>query len=537
MRIVDVRGARPDTWWVLPCPRPESRPTLGTMSIDPGIPTPLAPPSLAATGLRKSYGDVVVLDDVDLEVAAGEVHALLGENGAGKSTLIKVVSGVVTPDRGEVRVGGRLVAHGSPTAAMDAGVSTLYQELAPVPGLSVAENVFLGPLTPSRFGMVDRRRLHDAARRLFADIGRDMDVTQPAERLSPVGQTMTAIARALARESRLLILDEPTAALTDAETGELFRVIERLRERGVGVLYVSHRLEEVARIASRYTVLRNGRRVADGPMAGTTVEAIIASMAGRPIDSLFPPRASHPGAPLLHVRDVSGHVVREITLEATAGVVLGVAGLAGSGRSELLRIMGGASRAHGGSMTLAGQPYRPSSPAAAQRAGIVLVPQERRSQALLPDSTERNLDVTTIGRHVRLPGIVSRRRERAFARALWDRFDIRGKGIDQDVLTLSGGNQQKVVLADFLALGPRVLLLDEPTRGVDVATRSEIYRLIREQADEGQAVVVVSSELAELVGLADRIVVLHRGRVAASFERDEADEEALLHACYGRTAA
>jgi len=507
------------------------------MSTDPDTPSPSAPPALLATGLRKSYGDTVVLDDVDLEVAAGEVHALLGENGAGKSTLIKVVSGVVTPDRGEVRVGGRRVVHGSPTAAMDAGVSTLYQELSPVPGLSVAENVLLGPLAPSRFGMVDRRRMHDAARRLFAEIGRDMDVTQPAERLSPVGQTMTAIARALARESRLLILDEPTAALSDAETSELFGVIERLRDRGVGVLYVSHRLEEVARIASRYTVLRNGRRVADGPMAGTTVEAIISSMAGRPIETLFPPHATRPGTPLLRAEGLTGHLVRDISLEADAGVVTGIAGLAGSGRSELLRILGGASRAHGGSMTLAGQPYRPSSPGAAHRAGVVLVPQERRAQALLPDTTERNLDATTMGRHVWAPGMVSRRRERAFARSLWDLFDIRGRGIGQPVLTLSGGNQQKVVLADFLALRPRVLLLDEPTRGVDVTTRGEIYRLIREQADGGQAVVVVSSELSELVGLADAITVLHEGRLAARYAHGEADEETLLHACYGRVAA
>jgi ribose transport system ATP-binding protein/rhamnose transport system ATP-binding protein len=320
---------------------------------------------------------------------------------------------------------------------MDAGVSTLYQELAPVPGLSVAENVFLGPLTPSRFGMVDRRRLHDAARGLFAEIGWDTDVTQPAERLSPVGQTMTAIARALARESRLLILDEPTAALTDAETSELFRVIERLRGRGVGVLYVSHRLEEVARIASRFTVLRNGRRVADGPMATTTVEAIIGSMAGRPIETMFPPHAARPGTPLLRADGLIGHLVRGISLGADAGMVLGIAGLAGAGRSELLRILGGASQAIGGSMTLGEQPYRPASPAAAQRAGVVLVPQERRSQALLPDSTERNLDATTIGRHVRLPWLVSRRRERDFARSLWERFDIRGRGIGQDVLTLS----------------------------------------------------------------------------------------------------
>ncbi len=507
------------------------------MRIDPGPRTQPATPALVATGLRKSYGDAVVLDDVALVVEAGEVHALLGENGAGKSTLIKVVSGVVTPDRGEVQVAGRMVPHGSPQAAMAAGVSTLFQELAPVPGLSVAENVLLGPLTPSRLGILDRRRLHDTARALFAEVGRDIDVSQPAERLSPVDQTMTAIARALARECRLLILDEPTAALTDAETSELFRVIERLQARGVGVLYVSHRLEEVTRIATRYSVLRNGQRVADGVMTGTTVESIIGSMAGRPIDTLFPVGATVPGRVVLEANGLSGRRIRDVTLDARAGEVLGIAGLAGSGRSELLRILGGASRPAGGSLTLDGRAYRPTSPGQAQGAGVALVPQERRSQALLPDTVERNLDVTTIGRHVRLPGIVSRRLERGHARELWQRFDIRGQGIDQGVLTLSGGNQQKVVLADFLALRPRVLLLDEPTRGVDVATRSEIYRLIRAQAEAGCAVVMVSSELPEIVGLGDRIVVLHEGRVAGRFSRHEVDEARLLHACYGREAA
>ncbi|MBX3031618.1 MAG: sugar ABC transporter ATP-binding protein [Chloroflexi bacterium] len=510
------------------------------MRIDPdprSTPAPPATPALVATGLGKRYGDTTVLDDVDLVVEAGEVHALLGENGAGKSTLIKIVSGVVTPDRGGIVVSGRTVPRGSPQAAIAAGVSTLFQELAPVPGLSVAENVLLGPLTPSRLGIVDRRRLHTTARALFAEVGRDIDVTQPAERLSPVEQTMTAIARALARECRLLILDEPTAALTDAETSELFRVMARLQARGVGILYVSHRLDEVARVATRYTVLRNGQRVADGTMAGTSVSSIITSMAGRPIETLFPPGGATPGPSVLVATGISGRRIRDVSIEVRAGEVLGIAGLAGSGRSELLRIIGGASRAHAGTWSIDGHAVRPSSPADAQAAGVALVPQERRSQALLPDTVERNLVATTIGRHVRLRGIVSRGRERGHARELWERFDIRGRGLEQEVLTLSGGNQQKVVLADFLALRPRLLLLDEPTRGVDVATRSEIYRLIRAQADAGCAVVMVSSELPEILGLGDRIVVLHEGRVTGRFARGEVDEDGLLHACYAQVAA
>jgi ABC-type sugar transport system ATPase subunit len=349
---------------------------------------------------------------------------------------------------------------------------------------------------------------------------------------------MTALARALSHESPVLILDEPTAALTDAETAELFAAIERLRARGVGILYVSHRLEEVFAIAQRFTILRNGRKVAEGDVAQTTVPAVITAMAGRPIDAVFPawePPAV-PGPVLLTVDGLSGRRIRDVGFEVRAGEVVGVAGLAGSGRSELLRIIGGASRASAGRVTVEGRAHRPGSPGAAHRSGVAVVPQERRTQALTPDSVERNLVSTTIDRHAVGGVIASPRRERAFAQALWDRFGLRGHGLRQEVLTLSGGNQQKVVLAKFLALSPRVLLLDEPTRGVDVSTKSQIYRLIRDQAAAGCAVLVVSSELPEIMGVCDRIVVLHEGRVSGRFERGEATEEQLLHVCYGRTA-
>jgi ABC-type sugar transport system ATPase subunit len=495
-----------------------------------------ARPVLVVEGLRKSYGDAVVLDDVDLDVRAGEVHALLGENGAGKSTLIKIVSGVVTPDRGRVTVAGVELRFGSPHAAMMTGVSTLFQELATVGGLSVAENVFLGRSAPSRFGVLRRGTLERNARELFAGLGQSIDVTLDVDRLSPVQKTMTALARSLALEAPLLILDEPTASLTDAETSELFAAISRLQANGVAILYVSHRLEEVFRIADRYTVLRNGRRVAGGRVADTDVGAIIASMAGRPIDAVFPTWSSQPGDQVFRAEGLHGRRVRHASLDLRAGEVVGIAGLAGSGRSELLRIIAGATRPRGGRMFLDGRPYSPRDVGAAQRARVVLVPQERRSQALTPDSVERNLNATTIDAHTLAPMIISRSRERANARALWDAFGVRGRGLDQDILTLSGGNQQKVVLARFLALHPRVLLLDEPTRGVDVSTKSQIYRLIRDLASAGCAVLVVSSELPEVIGLSDRIVVLHEGVIAGRFERDSATEEQLLGACYGRAA-
>jgi len=495
-----------------------------------------AAPVLAVRGVSKSYGDALVLDGLDLEVGAGEVHALLGENGAGKSTLIKIIAGVVTPDAGRVAIDGEELPFGSPQAAMATGVSTLFQELATVGGLSVAENVLLGRPTPSRWGVVRWGKLNDTARELFATLGQDIDVTQDVDQLSPVGKTMTALARALSQDSRVLILDEPTAALTDAETSQLFAAIERLKGQGIAIVYVSHRLEEVFGIADRFTVLRNGRMVDEGELRDTSVEGVIAAMAGRPIEAVFPDWDPAPGEVRLKTNGLSGRRIHDASLELRAGEVLGIAGLAGSGRSELLRLIAGASRRHAGTIQLDGEPFAPSSVGHAQSAGVALVPPERRSQALVPDNVERNLNTTTIDRHAIGGFVSSPRRERAHARQLWDSLDVRARSLDQEVLTLSGGNQQKVVLAKFLALKPRVLLLDEPTRGVDMTTKSQIYGLIREQAAAGRAVLVVSSELAELIGLCDRIVVLHEGRIAGRFERGAATEEELLHVCYGRAA-
>jgi ABC-type sugar transport system ATPase subunit len=491
---------------------------------------------LRVSGLTKSYGDARVLDAVDLEVAPGEVHALLGENGAGKSTLIKIVSGVVTPDAGTVEVDGQALHFGSPQAAMRIGVATLFQELSTVGGLSVAENVLLGRPTPSRLGVVRWGDLNDRARSLFEALGQDIDVTQDADRLSPVGKTMTALARALSQQSRLLILDEPTAALTDAETSQLFAAIARLQEQGIGVVYVSHRLEEVFDIADRYSVLRNGQKVDAGDLHETSPEGVIAAMAGRPIEAVFPQWEAAPGEVALTARGLDGRRVRGVSLELRAGEVLGVAGLAGSGRSELLRLLAGAASPRAGELALDGAAYEPASVGHAQALGVALVPPERRSQALFPDSVERNLNASTIDRQASARFVASRRREREHAQRLWDELDVRARSLDQAALTLSGGNQQKVVLARFLALQPRVLLLDEPTRGVDMTTKTQIYALIRRLAEAGTAVLVVSSELVELIGLCDGILVMHEGRIEGHFGRGEATEEALLRVCYGRAA-
>lgn len=491
---------------------------------------------LEVSQLSKAYGDAVILDHVDLDVRAGEVHALLGENGAGKSTLIKIVSGVVLPDAGQVRINGSEFRFGSPRVAMQAGVATLHQELATVGGLTVAENVFLGRDVPTFLGKMRWGPLNAAARALFADLGQDIDVTLDADQLSPVGKTMTALARALSQQCSVLILDEPTAALTGSETTDLFAAMRRLQQRGVGILYVSHRLEEVFGIADRYTVLRNGQRVHTGALGDTSVEAVITMMAGRPVDTLFPDRDSTLGAVVLEGQRLFGKRVRDVSLHVRAGEVVGIAGLAGSGRSEVLRMLGGAQRKVSGQTLLHGREFKPKDPGDAHRAGVALVPQERRSEALIPDSVERNLNSTTIDSHTAARFLVSRPKERKHAQGLWEEFHIRGHSLDQPVMELSGGNQQKVSIAKFLALKPRALLLDEPTRGVDVSTKVQIYKLIRQQADSGCAVLVVSSELLELQGLCDRIVVLHEGRAFATFDGANVSEEELLQACYGRSA-
>ena len=489
---------------------------------------------LRAHGLTKSYEGITVLDNVDVTIAPGEVRALLGENGAGKSTLIKILAGVVRPDAAEIPCRRRRGHDRRPASATVQGIATLHQELMIVPGLSVAENVFLGRRLATRFGKVQWRRLEHQAGALFDQLGHPVDVGADAASLSPVGRTMTALARALSYDSRVLILDEPTAALTDAETSSLFHAMRQLQDRGVAILYVSHRLDEVLEISDTFTVLRNGRIVAEGLIADATPEAIITAMAGRPIDAIFPPRVSEPGDVVLEVRGLHGPQVHAVDFEVRAGEVVGIAGLAGSGRSEILRMLAGVQPRRGGEVLLRGAPLAPTSVRRSQRRGAALVPQERRSSGLVPTDIERNANLTTVDRHTRVPFVTSRRRSRDHARALARRLDLRYRRLDQQVLTLSGGNQQKVVLAKYLALDPTLLLLDEPTRGVDIATKTQIYRLIEDRAAAGGSILMVSSELPELLGLAHRILVMHEGRLAGTFDAATTTEHDLLHACYGR---
>jgi ABC-type sugar transport system ATPase subunit len=492
-------------------------------------------PLLSITGLTKSFGPTVVLDHVDISLKRGEVRALLGENGAGKSTLIKILAGIHQSDSGNIVINGSEKKFDSPRDSFLAGIATVHQEIMVSPGLSVAENVLLGSTTPSNFGKVNWRRINKIAQEFFQELGQELDVSKPVENLSPIQMTMTALARSLCQNAQILILDEPTAALTDSEVQQLFAVIKRLSDRGVSILYVSHRLAEVFQIADTYTVLRNGHKVAEGLVSETTITEIITSMSGKNIEQIFPPRSKETAKEILAVSDLAGKKVRGINFTVHEGETLGIAGLAGSGRSEILRIISGAQKIVSGKMTLKGAPYDPISIQEAHGKGVVFVPQDRAHSGLIPGSILSNIVVTKLSQLTKLRIFSSRKQETEAGKRAWKEMDIRGSSLAQEIFTLSGGNQQKVVLAKFLALSPTLLLIDEPTKGVDVATRSEIYRLIAALTARGMSVVVVSSELSELMAISHRMIVLHEGQQVGTFVCDDITENQALLASYGRT--
>ena len=482
-------------------------------------------------GIVKEFPGARALDGVDLDVAAGEVHCLLGQNGAGKSTLIKVLAGAHRPDAGEIRWAGEPVTFGSPHAADAAGIATIHQELDLVPGLSVAENVILGH-EPSRLGFTRPRDAERIARDLLARLGHpEIGPRRELGRLSAAGQQVVSMARALARDARLIVMDEPSAVLDQDEVRNLFRVIRELTAEGTAVVYISHRLEEIREIGDRVTVLKDGRTVArDLPARTTPTAEVIRLMTGRSIEYAFPPRTHAPTDEV--VLEVDGLArageFSGVGFSVRAGEIVGLAGLVGSGRSEILETVYGARRATAGSVRVRGGALRAGSVPAAVRAGMGLCPEERKSQGLLlGEPVYRNVSLSTLGRFAR-GGFVRRGAELAAAADATAQLDVRPADPTRTVRTLSGGNQQKVVLARWLLRGCTVLLLDEPTRGVDVGARSEIYALIRRLAASGVAVVLVSSEVPEVLGLADRVLVVREGRVVHEAPSGELDESRVL---------
>ncbi len=486
---------------------------------------------LRMQGVCKRFGAVQALDGVDLTVRAGEVHALLGENGAGKSTLMKELSGALAPDAGSMTLDGEPYAPAAPQAALERGVAMIYQELNLAPHLTVEQNIMLGR-EQGRFGLVARRASRQRVRRALDMLGHPE--LSPGTRVGELGpglRQLVEIARALVGEARVVVLDEPTSSLSAVDTEHLFEVIARLTQRGVAVVYISHFLEEVQRVAQRFTVLRDGRTVAGGAVAETPMADVIAAMIGRRLEEFFPRVPHEPGEVLLGVSDLAGvRLPHRASLELRRGEILGLAGLAGAGRTEFLRALFALDPVRSGEVRIAGVPAPARSPRERLTQGIGFSSEDRKRDGLLLDtSVAVNITLSRLQPFVRRGWIQGRARADA-ARSWVERLGIRCAGVDQPVGDLSGGNQQKVVLARLLHHDAQVLLLDEPTRGVDVASKVEIYRLLGELAARGKALLMVSSYLPELLGVCDRIAVMHRGVLGAARPVDDWTEHSLLEA-------
>jgi monosaccharide-transporting ATPase len=498
-------------------------------------------PVLEALAVGKRFPGVVALSEVDLALRPGEVHALVGENGAGKSTLIKVLTGVYWPDDGALHYLGQPVRFARPSDAQAAGISTVYQEVNLVPLMSVASNLFLGR-EPRRLGLVDFGAMNASAAELLDSYGVRVDVTRPLRTLGMGVQQMVAVARAAATDARVVILDEPTSSLEPREVDTLFAIIRRLRDDGVAVLYVSHRLDELYRICDRVTVLRDGRLVHSGPLADLPRLRLVALMLGRDLEQIRREGTTNfegettavAPTPVLAAQGLtSRHQLSEVDVRVRPGEIVGLGGLLGAGRSETARAIAGALPVESGTVSVAGKGVRTGSVAAAMRAGVVMLPEDRKADGILPDLSVRENIVLAALPRLSAAGVVSRRRQDSIVDTFMKRLRIKAASPDQRVGELSGGNQQKVLLARLLCRQPKVLLLDEPTRGIDVGAKAEVQALVDELAADGLGVVLISSEFEELVEGSDSIVVLREGRVVAELRGAEVTEAALIAALAG----
>lgn len=492
-------------------------------------------PLLTMHGISKSFPGVQALRDVSLEVRAGEVHALVGENGAGKSTLIRILGGIHARDAGEIQLRGHTVHIASPVQARTLGISLIHQELNQVPALSVAENIFLGREPRRGPGLVDWPTMYAKTDQLLGELGLAIPARRQLRTLTVAEQQLVEIAKALAVEADLLIMDEPTAALTVEETERLFRFIRDLRMRRVGIIYITHRLEEVFRIADRVTVLRDGHYVGTYAVGELTQDDVIRLMVGRDLTEKYPKASVPLGAPILEVRGVSVRgTFTDVSFKVHHGEILGIAGLIGSGKTELAHALFGAIPLDGGQILLDGHPVMIRSPSAAIEQGIGLAPEDRKRLGLvLGMSVRENITLPLLPR-LNVAGFIRKQRELELVRQSITDLDMAVTSPDQPVRTLSGGTQQKAVVAKWLQTHPHVLLLSEPTRGIDVGAKVEIYRLMGELARQGVGIVMVSSELPEILGMSDRILVMHEGRITAEFLRAQATQEAILASASGR---
>jgi inositol transport system ATP-binding protein len=500
--------------------------------------TPTTEPLLRMSGISKRFPGVQALANVDFEVAPGEIHALLGENGAGKSTLLKILSGAQQPDAGTISLSGSPVTLATPHAAQKLGVVTIYQEFTLAPNMTIAENVFIGR-EPGMGPFVNWLRMGTETRAITTRLGLAMKPFAMVRDLSVAEQQMVEIARALSMQSRLIVMDEPTSALSAAEVEKLFRIVRDLRSQGLSIIFVTHRLEEVMEICDRYTVLRDGRLVGGGKVAETNIDGLIRMMVGRQVDALFAHREeAKAGDVALKVeglsrrgktQDQNATVLDNVSLEVRRGEILGLAGLVGAGRTEVARAIFGADRFDSGRVLIDGKPVVIRSPQDAIRHGVGLVPEDRKQQALfLSLGVRTNLSMAAHDRILRAGVFIDEGAERQMVEDYRKTLNIRMASHEQAIANLSGGNQQKVVLARWLALRPRVLIVDEPTRGIDVGAKVEVHNLLYEMARSGIAIIAISSELPEVLAISDRIVTMREGRITGEIERKNATEERLM---------
>jgi rhamnose transport system ATP-binding protein len=493
-------------------------------------------PRLVLDKATKSFGAVRALVEGSVRLYPGEAHALLGENGAGKSTLVKILAGVHQPDSGQLLIDGSQVSLPGPAASRAAGVSIIYQEPTLFPDLSVAENIFMGrqPVVGGR--RIDRAKMQTDASAVFARLGVELDPSRPARGLSVADQQIVEIAKAISFRANVIVMDEPTAALTSVEVDRLFEVVRALRAHGAAVLFISHRLEEVFAICQRVTIMRDGRFVREAPIEVLTIDDIIRSMVGRDIDALFPKTETAAGEVILEVEGLSREgVFDDVSFNVRRGEIVALAGLVGAGRSEVARAIFGIDRRDSGTVKVNGRTLAGGSPREAMSAGIAFVPEDRRQQGLVMDlSIDHNVALASL-RSLSNHGLIRRSSERELATTWGAKLRLKFGRMKNPVATLSGGNQQKVVLAKWLARRPSMLIIDEPTRGIDVGTKAEVHRLLDHLVSDGVGVLMISSELPEVLHMADRVLVLREGRLVADVARVDADEASIMRAATGQT--
>jgi len=526
---------RPSPFMLRSAPTVECDPTRTHGDHMDQAPPPLPQPVIELLDLAKRFGAVQALRGVDLVLYPGQVHALVGENGAGKSTLVKILAGVHQPDSGILRVAGEEVVLHGPLDARTRGIAVIHQHPTLFPDLDVAENVFMGRQPRDRFGRVDWRAMYREVERLLSTLGVLVPVRTPVRGLSVADQQLVEIAKALSLDARVLVMDEPTASLSAREVDRLFTIVRQLRDQGVAILFVSHRLEEIFALCDRITVFRDGAYVITAPITELTTEETIRHMVGRRLETLFPKEDAEIREVVLQVRGLTrSGVFRDISFDLRRGEILGLFGLVGAGRTEIARVLFGADQAEAGEIRIGGERVTINSPTTALHHGIGYVPEDRHGQGLVLEFP--------IAANVTLPilprlscfGLLDRRRESSLAGDYTQRLQVKAAGLDQAAAALSGGNQQKVVLSKWLATNPKVLILDEPTRGIDIGTKAEVHRIVSHLAAEGMAIILISSELPEVLAMSDRVLVIHEGRLTGEFVRGHADQETVMFAATGQ---